>query len=124
MAARAIKALNTTAGLNNYVVAAIGKPEEVCLITKAFEECGLNRHEIAFIYKEASKHALHSTVNVCKYTCPQGARVTLHFPSSIHSCRWISPDQISGCCCAGSLWSTTLGEKTQPVQIQERGVSQ
>ena len=55
MATRAIKALNTTAGLSNYAVAAIGMPEEVCTITKAFEECGLNRHEIAFVHKEASK---------------------------------------------------------------------
>ena len=56
MAIRAIRAqLNTTAGLNNYTVAVIGTPEEVSLITKVYEECGLHRHEVAFIHKEASK---------------------------------------------------------------------
>ena len=55
MAARAIKALNTTAGLSNYVVAVIGIPEEACIIEKAFEECGLQQHELGFIHKKASK---------------------------------------------------------------------
>ena len=55
MAIRAIRALNTTAGLSNYTVAVIGTPQEVCTITKAYEECGLHRHELAFIHKEASK---------------------------------------------------------------------
>ena len=55
MAIRAIRALNTTAGLNHYTVAVIGTPEEVSLITKVYEECGLHRHEVAFIHKEASK---------------------------------------------------------------------
>ena len=55
MAVRGIKALNTSAGLSNYAVAAVGMPHEVCILTKAFDECGLHQHEIAFIHKEASK---------------------------------------------------------------------
>ena len=55
MAIRGIRALNTAAGLSNYTVAVIGSPEEVCMITQAYEECGLHRHEVAFVHKEASK---------------------------------------------------------------------
>ena len=55
MAVRGIKALNTSAGLSNYAVAAVGMPQEVCIVTKAFDECGLHQHETAFIHKEASK---------------------------------------------------------------------
>jgi len=55
MAIRAIRALNTTAGLNNYTVAVIGTTEEVSLITKVYEEYGLHRHKVAFIHKKASK---------------------------------------------------------------------
>ena len=55
MTVRGIKALNTSAGLSNYIVAAVGMPHEVCIITKAFDECGLHQHEMAFIHKEASK---------------------------------------------------------------------
>ena len=55
MTVRGIKALNTSAGLSNYVVAAVGMPHEMCIITKAFDECGLHQHEMAFIHKEASK---------------------------------------------------------------------
>ena len=54
MTVRGIKALNTSAGLSNYVVAAVGMPHEVCIITKAFDECGLHQ-QMAFIRKEASK---------------------------------------------------------------------
>ena len=38
MTVRGIKALNTSAGLSNYIVAAVGMPHEVCIITKAFDE--------------------------------------------------------------------------------------
>ena len=41
--------------ISYYVVAAVGMPREVCIITKAFDECGLHQHEMAFIHKEASK---------------------------------------------------------------------
>ena len=44
MTVRGIKALNTSAGLSNYVVAAVGMLHEVCIITKAFDECGLHQH--------------------------------------------------------------------------------
>ena len=53
--ARTIKALNTTASLSSYIVAAIGMPQEVETIAKALEECGFHKHEMAFIHKEASR---------------------------------------------------------------------
>ena len=55
MTVRAIKALNTTAGLSNYVVTVIGMPQEINSITKALEECGLNQQDVAFIHKESTK---------------------------------------------------------------------
>lgn len=60
MATRAVKALNTRAGLSNYVVAAMCEPEEANIIAEAFEECGL-QHEMAFIHKEASKQGIFYT---------------------------------------------------------------
>ena len=36
-------------------VAVIGTPEEMGHITKVYEECGLHKHEVALIHKEASK---------------------------------------------------------------------
>ena len=65
MAVRGIKALNTSARLSNYAVAAVGMPHEVCIQTKAFDECGLHQHEIAFIHKEASKEGKHQLHYVC-----------------------------------------------------------
>ena len=55
MEARAIKALNTTAGLSNYTVAAIGMPQEADTIAEAFKECGFHQTEMAFIHKETTK---------------------------------------------------------------------
>ena len=55
MATRAIKALNTAAGLSNYVVVVIGMPQEITTISKAFEECGFNQLETGFIHKEGTK---------------------------------------------------------------------
>ena len=64
MTVRGIKALNTSAGLSNYVVAAVGMPHEMCIVTKAFDECGLHQHEMAFIHKEASKEGKPFTVQI------------------------------------------------------------
>ena len=64
MAVRGIKALNTSAGLSNYTVAAVGVPQEMCILTKAFDECGLHQHETAFIYKEASKEGKQFIIQI------------------------------------------------------------
>ena len=64
MTVRGIKALNTSAGLSNYAVPAVGMPHEVCILTKAFDECGLHQHEIAFIHKEACKEGKQFVIQI------------------------------------------------------------
>ena len=64
MAVKGNKALNTSAGLSNYAVAAFGMPHEVSILTKAFDECGLHQHEIAFIHKEASKEGKQFVIQI------------------------------------------------------------
>ena len=60
MTVRGIQVLNTSDGLSNYAVAAVGMPHEVCIITK----CGLHQHEIAFIHKEASNEGKQFVIKI------------------------------------------------------------
>ncbi len=55
MAVRAIKALNTTAGLGSYIVVAIGAQQEITTIARAFQECGMRQQDVAFVHKEKTK---------------------------------------------------------------------
>lgn len=116
MEARAIKALNTTAGLSDYVVATIGRPQELGLIQKALEECGL-QPELGFVQKKASKQG--------KYTHIEYLHLLVHnhiaFPS--YKCRLLNSTKVSRRGCAGSLWNNLSGEKDQPLHFQGRSSS-